>query len=146
MIDAFNPPGIWQPFGAFSMGVIAGKGQTVYLKGQVPLDRGGNVVGGGDMPAQVRQTLGNIQAVLKSIGGTMGDIVSLVQHTTDIAGFMRTGDVRKSFFKAPYPVTTTVQVARLYHPEIMIEITAVAEIPRKRFKRPGKTKANSKKG
>lgn len=138
MIDAFNPPGIWQPFGAFSMGVIAGKGRTVYLKGQVPLDPAGNVVGKGDMLAQVRQALANVQAVLKSVGGTMGDIVSLVQHTTDIARFMQTGDVRKSFFKAPYPVTTTVEVARLYHPDIMIEITATAEIPRRRFKRPGK--------
>ena len=140
MIDAFNPPGIWQPFGAFSMGAIAGKGRTVYLKGQVPLDRDGNVVGKGDMLSQVQKTLENIQAALQSIGGTMGDIVSLVQHTTDIGKFMQSGDVRKRFFAAPYPVTTTVEVKRLYHPEIMIEITAVAEIPRKRFKRPGKPK------
>ena len=49
---------------------------------------------------------------------------------------MSTGDIRNEFFTAPYPVTTTVQVARLYRPELMIEITAIAEIPRSRFRRP----------
>jgi 2-iminobutanoate/2-iminopropanoate deaminase len=64
VIDAFNTSGIWAPFGAFSMGVIAGGGQIVYLKGQVALDRDGAVVGKGDMRAQTRQVLENIAAVL----------------------------------------------------------------------------------
>ena len=38
--------------------------------------------------------------------------------------------------KAPYPVMTTVQVAALYRPELVVEITAVAEIPRDHFRRP----------
>ena len=136
MIDAFNTSGIWAPFGAFSMGVIAGGGQIVYLKGQVALDRDGAVVGKGDMRAQTRQVLENIAAVLAGIGGTTADIVSLTQHTTDIASFMTTGDIRREFFAPPYPVTTTVEVVRLYHAELMIEITAIAEIPRQRFRRP----------
>jgi enamine deaminase RidA (YjgF/YER057c/UK114 family) len=134
VIDAFNTSGIWAPFGAFSMGVIAG--QIVYLKGQVALDRDGAVVGKGDMRAQTRQVLENIAAVLASIGGTTADIVSLTQHTTDIASFMTTGDIRREFFAPPYPVTTTVEVVRLYDPNLMIEITAIAEIPRQRFRRP----------
>jgi 2-iminobutanoate/2-iminopropanoate deaminase len=38
MIDSLNPPDVWSPFGAFSMDVIQGHGQVVYLKGQVSLD------------------------------------------------------------------------------------------------------------
>jgi 2-iminobutanoate/2-iminopropanoate deaminase len=49
---------------------------------------------------------------------------------------MTTGDIRREFFAPPYPVTTTVEVVRLYHAELMIEITAIAEIPRQRFRRP----------
>ncbi|HXZ08489.1 MAG TPA: RidA family protein, partial [Paraburkholderia sp.] len=41
---------------------------------------------------------------------------------------------RREFFAPPYPVTTTVQVQRLYHPDLMIEIAAIAEIPRERFR------------
>lgn len=38
MVDAVNPRDVWSPFGAFSMAVIQGDGQIVYLKGQVSLD------------------------------------------------------------------------------------------------------------
>lgn len=136
MVDAVDPAGIWPPFGAFSMAVIQGDGQVVYLKGQVALDQQGRVVGAQDMRVQVRKVLENIQAVLASMGGRMGDVVSLVQYATDIERFMGTGDIRKEFFAAPFPVTTTIQVSRLYHPDLLIEITAVAEIPRERFHRP----------
>jgi len=136
MVDAINPPGIWSPFGAFSMAVIQGDGQIVHLKGQVSLDQDGQVIGAGDMRAQVRKVLENIRSVLASMGGTMADVVSLVHYATDIERFMRTGDIRTEFFSLPFPVTTTVQVARLYHPDLVIEVTAVAEIPHQRFRRP----------
>jgi len=136
MADAFNPPEVWPPFGAFSMAVVQGEGQIVHLKGQVSLDREGQVVGYSDMLAQTRQTLENIRAVLASMGGQMADVLSIVHYTTDIDAFMGASEIRKAFFTAPYPVTTTVQVERLYRPELMIEITAIAEIPRDRFRRP----------
>src|SRR5258707_6240213 len=136
MIDAFNPPDVWAPFGAFSMAVVQGEGKIVYLKGQVALDRDGQVVGAGDMRRQTRQALENIRTVLAGFGGAMGDIVSLTHYVTDIGQFMTTGDIRREFFAAPFPVTTTVEIAALYRPELVVEITALAEIPRDRFRRP----------
>ena len=136
MVDAVDPAGVWPPFGAFSMAVIQGGGQIVHLKGQVALDQQGQIVGAQDMRAQVRKVLENIQDVLASMGGQMGDVVSLVHYATDIERFMGTGDIRKEFFVAPFPVTTTVQVGRLYHPDLLIEITTIAEVPRERFHRP----------
>jgi 2-iminobutanoate/2-iminopropanoate deaminase len=135
MIDAVNPPNVWSPFGAFSMAVIQGEGQIVHLKGQVSLDARGQIVGANDMRVQVRQVLENIRDVLASVGGKMGDIVSLVHYSTDIASFMGASDIRGEFFVAPFPVTTTVQIERLYHNDLMIEISAIAEIPRDRFHR-----------
>ncbi len=136
MIDTFNPPDVWAPFGTFSMGVVQGEGQIVYLKGQVALDVEGQIVGRGSMAAQVQQVLENLQKVLDHVGGTMGDIVSLTQFVTDIEAFMAAGAVRQRFFEAPFPVTTTIEVARLYDPDLLVEITAIAEIPRERFRRP----------
>lgn len=138
MVQRVNPPTVWSPFGAFSMAAFQGQGQIVHLKGQVSLDREGRIVGKGDMRAQVRQTLENVQAVLESLGGAMPDIMSLTHYATDIQKFMETSDIRKEFFKEPYPVTTTVQISRLYDADLMIEITAIAEIPGERFKRPPK--------
>jgi 2-iminobutanoate/2-iminopropanoate deaminase len=60
----------------------------------------------------------------------MSDIVSLVHYATDIKAFMGTGDIRAEFCAAPYPITT---IQRLYHADLMIEVTAVAEIPHCRF-------------
>ena len=136
MPQAVNPPNVWQPFGPFSMAMVQGDGRIVHLKGQVALDREGRIVGARDMRAQLRQVLENIRAVLASMGGTMGDILSLVHYTTDIESFMKAGDVRQAFFTAPFPVTTTVEVQRLYDPALLIEIAAIAEIPRERFRMP----------
>ncbi len=137
MIDAFNPPTVWQPFGAFSMGVVQGDGRIVHLKGQVALDREGRIVGKGDMRVQARQVLENIAEVLAAVGGRMEDVLSLTQYVTDIGTFAGVGDIRREFFREPYPVTTTVQVAALFDPDLVIEISAIAEIPRERFWRRG---------
>lgn len=138
MIQAINPPDTWQPFGAFSMAVVQGEGHIVHLKGQVSLDRQGQVVGPHDMRAQVRQVLQNLRDVLAFMGGGMADVISLVHYATDIDAFMNAADIRREFFSAPYPVTTTVQIERLYHPDLVIEITAIAEIPRDRFRQPSR--------
>ena len=79
MATRFNPPDVWQPFGAFTMAAMPGNGQLVFLKGQVALDRNGDPVGVGDMRGQVEQTLENIRTVLASLGGEMGDVISLTQ-------------------------------------------------------------------
>ncbi len=141
MAESYNPDNLWAPFGAFSMVVLRGTGQVVDLKGQVALDASSAIVGAGDMRAQVRQVLLNIKTVLASIGGRMSDVISATHYTTDIQAFMQTGDIRKDFFTSPYPVTTTVEVPALYNPELVIEITAVAEIPRERYKRPSQAQA-----
>ena len=78
------------------------------------------------MRAQVRQVLSNIQTVLAGLGGRMSDVISLTHYTTDIAAFMQSGDIRQAFFSAPYPVTTTIQVAALYDPALLMAQDAAA--------------------
>lgn len=133
---SYNPDGVWKPFGAFSMAVVQGSGKVVHLKGQVSLDSDGNVVGQGNMEAQVEKVLENMQTVLSGFGGRMEDIYSLTHHVTDIEEFMSTGHIRSRFFEPPYPVTTTIEVSRLYNPALLVEITGSAEIPIDRFKEP----------
>jgi len=132
MADSFNPPDIWQPFGAFAMMKIQGTGQIVHLKGQVALNKDGQIVGKKDMRAQLRKVLENIRTVLASVT----DVISLTHYATDIEQFIAAGDIHKEFFAEPFPITTTVEVSRLYHPDLLIEITSMAEIPFERFKRP----------
>ena len=136
-VNSFNPDSIWKPFGAFSQAVVQGAGKIVHLKGQVSLDRGGKVVGAGCMESQVEKVLKNIETLLGEFGGRLEDIYSLTHHVTDIEAFMNTGHIRARCFKPPYPVTTTIEVQRLYHPDLLVEITGSAEIPLDRFVEPG---------
>lgn len=135
-VKSYNPPSVWKPFGAFSMAVVQGSGQVLHLKGQVSLNSDGEVIGEGDMELQVETTLNNVQAVLESFGGRMEDVYSLTHHVTDIEAFMTTGHIRNKYFSQPFPITTTVEVSRLYHSALMVEITASAEIPFDRFIEP----------
>ena len=137
-VNSFNPDAVWKPFGAFSMAVVQGAGRVIHLKGQVSLSKEGDIVGEGDIEKQVATALENIQSVLASFGGRMEDIYSLTHHVTDIEAFMKTGHIRNQYFKPPYPVTTTVEISRLYNAKLMVEITGSAEIPLDRFKEPDK--------
>ena len=135
-IDSFDPDNVWKPFGAFSQAVVQGSGKIIHIKGQVSLDIEGNIVGVGDTEAQAEKALENIESILSEFGGRMEDIYSLTHHVTNIEGFMKTGHIRTRYFNPPYPVTTTVEVSRLYHPDLLVEITASAEIPLDRYIEP----------
>ena len=137
-IDSFDPDSVWKPFGAFSQAVVQGTGKIVHLKGQVSLDKEGNIQGKGNIEAQVEKVFENIESILSTFGGQIGDIYSLTHHVTDIDAFMTTGHIRTRYFEPPYPVTTTVEVSRLYHPDLLVEITASAEIPLHRYTEPAR--------
>ena len=88
------------------------------------------------MAGQVEQCLSNIETVLASVGGEMRDVYALTHHVTDIDAFMSTGAIRSRYFAPPFPVTTTVEVRRLFNADLLVEITASAEIPRERIRSP----------
>ena len=101
MVDSFNPADLWQPFGPFSQVAVQSDGKIVHLKGQVALDRAGQIVGAGDMRAQLRQVLENIRTALASVGGEMGDLLSMTSYVTDMEACLAAGDIRRDFFAAP---------------------------------------------
>jgi enamine deaminase RidA (YjgF/YER057c/UK114 family) len=137
MAEAFNAPGVAKPFGIFSTAAWQGDGEVLHIAGTVSQDADGKSVAAGDIAGQTRQTLKNIRTILDSVGGRMEDIVSVIVYVTDMAGLKDIHEVRAEFFKPPYPASTLVQVQALVKPEYLIEISAVASIPKSRAKRPG---------
>lgn len=135
MVDAFNASGVAKPFGIFSTAAWQGEGEVLHIAGTVAQDAEGNVVAKGDIAGQTRQVLTNIRTILESVGGRMEDIVSVVVYVTDMAGLKQIHEVRSEFFTPPYPASTLVQVQALVKPEYLIEISAVACIPKSRVKR-----------
>lgn len=135
MAEAFNAPGVAKPFGIFSTAAWQGDGEILHIAGTVSQDANGAVAAEGDVAGQTRQTLKNIRTILESAGGRMEDIVSVIVYVTDMAGLKQIHEVRAEFFEPPYPASTLVQVTALVKPEYLIEISAVASIPKSRAKR-----------
>ena len=137
MTEAFNAPNLVKPFGVFSSAAWEPEGRVLHISGQVSRDVDGNTVGIGDMRAQTRQVLVNIQNVLAHVGGRMSDIVKVTVFITDLSKLAEIHEVRSEFFDPPYPASTLVEVSKLVNPELLIEIEAVAVIPHERIESKG---------
>jgi reactive intermediate/imine deaminase len=103
-------------------------GNTVYVAGQLALDKEGKLVGPNDIAAQSRRVFENMRRILETAGSRLGDVVKITVFVTDIRFREPYGEVRKEFFPADPPASTLVQVACLAIPGALIEIEAVAVI------------------
>ena len=107
--------------------VVAVEGRRmIFVAGQLARDRDGNNVGKGDMRTQIRQVGENVKAALAAAGATLNDLVKTTTFVTDIDEFFRHADVRMEYFGPALPTSTTVEVRRLAHPDLLVEIEAIA--------------------
>jgi len=106
--------------------VVEGR-RTIFVAGQLARDRNGNAVGHGDMRAQIRQVGENIKAALAAAGASLSDIVKTNTYVTDIEEFFKHTDVRMEYFGA-LPTSTTVEVRRLAHPDLLVEVEVIAVV------------------
>jgi 2-iminobutanoate/2-iminopropanoate deaminase len=102
--------------------------RLVFISGQLARDKNGNIVGVGDMRAQLRQTLENIRIALEAAGASLADLVRTNTYVTDIDEYFKHVDVRMEYYIHAMPTSTTVEVRRLAQPELMVEIDAIAAL------------------
>jgi enamine deaminase RidA (YjgF/YER057c/UK114 family) len=88
----------------------------------------GNVVGKGDMRAQVEQIGKNIQACLAAAGTSTSAIIKTAAFVTDMEAFQKNADMRARYLGAELPTSTTATVDRLGGPDFLVEMEAVATI------------------
>lgn len=111
----------------YSHVVVAAGRRIIFVSGQLARDQHGNVVGKGDMRAQIRQVGENLKAALEAAGATLNDLVKTTTYVTDIEAFFKHVDVRMEYFGA-LPTSTTVEVRRLAHLDCMVEVEAIAVV------------------
>ena len=126
-----NPPTLSRPTGYTHVVEVTGPGKTIYIAGQVALDKDGNVVGAGDMKAQAEQVFKNLQAALTSAGAKFSDVVKMNTFITDMDKAPAVREVRARYFGDTTPASTLVQVVHLARPELMLEIEVIAVVPAK---------------
>jgi len=103
-------------------------GNLVFVTGTAPVDADGGVFAPGDSLAQARHCLTLIKEALAKLGLGMEAVVRTRMFTTDIERWEDYGQAHKEVFGGHPPATTLVEVSRLIHPDMLIEIEADAVI------------------
>jgi enamine deaminase RidA (YjgF/YER057c/UK114 family) len=133
LVQPVNPPSLAKPAG-YSHGIEVQGGKTIFISGQVALDKDGQLVGTGDIVRQFSQICHNLKAVLLARAGQINDIVKLTIYVLDKSAYKRNakeiGAVYREFFGRHYPAMTFLEVNGLYDDDqgCMIEIEAVAVV------------------
>ncbi len=82
-----------------------------------------------DITAQTRAVIENIRDILAAAGAGLGDLVQVTSYLVDMADFDAYNAVYAEYFTESGPTRTTVAVHQLPHPDLLIEIQAVAYTP-----------------
>ena len=100
---------------------------TLYISGQLSRDEKGQSVHVGDAYAQVLQVWSNIEKAITAAGGSLKDIV---KTNTYVVGAENLGEVRRARLDLlppeGRPTSTTVVVAGLADPNLVVEVEAIA--------------------
>lgn len=124
-----NPSTVSAPFGdrfAHVARVDVAGGAFLFLAGQVAVDDEGNVVGLGDVVAQSERIFELIEGILAAHGANFANVVHVRTFMTSLDDLPGYGQVRRRFFPATPPASTTVEVSRLFLPGAMLEVEVSA--------------------
>jgi len=121
---------------SFTRGIRLDLGDKTLLliSGTASINDAGETVHAGDFRAQLWRTYRNISALLESEGATWHDIVRTTCYLRDIErDYKDFNEVRTAFFDwlglDPLPASTGIQ-ARLCREDLLVEIEAIAVVPR----------------
>ena len=127
-IQNLNPPTLSTPTG-YTHVVQVHAGRTIYIAGQVAFDRSGNVVGKGDFAAQTTQVFENLKSALAACGATFDNLVKVTTFVTDLSQMQTLRTIRGKYYGKNAPASTLVQITKLAHDDLLIEIEAIAVVP-----------------
>ena len=119
IISTSNAPAA---IGPYSQGISLEN--LIFVSGQIPVN-----AENGELPVaikeQTKQSMKNLQNILKEAGSSLDDVVKVTIFITDLSNFTDVNEVYGSFFTGNYPARSCVEVSKL--PKgVGIEIEAIA--------------------
>lgn len=130
-IELLNPEGLHKNPAYSQVATVEGNYRTIYIGGQNAVDKDGNLVGKGDIEAQARQILQNLETAVKAGGGSFENIIKwnvyLLQGQS-AARALKVFQGAMSKMKNP-PLISGIFVAGLANPDYLLEMEAVAVVP-----------------
>ena len=112
------------PIGPYSQAILV-NGTFVYTAGQIPLDPATNALVEGDIKAQTRQVLRNLEEILRAGGASLNSVIKTTVFLKDMNDFAAMNEVYAQAFGGSAPARSAVEVARLPK-DVRVEIEAVA--------------------
>jgi len=120
-------PNLPAPVGPYSPAIVLDR--LVFVSGQGAVDPATGRMAGPDVAAQTEQVFRNIQAILEAAGTDLSRVLRCGVFLVDMSDFPAMNAVYARVFGDHRPARTTVQVAALPHPELRVEIDAIAYLP-----------------
>ena len=120
-----NTPNAPAPIGPYSQAVKVGK--TLYLSGQVAINPATGDLVLDSIPAETKQVMENLKAVLTEGGATFDNVVMTTIFLSDMGNFAAVNEVYGSYFKGDYPARATVAVKTLPK-NVNVEISVIAAL------------------
>lgn len=102
-------------------------GALLFVSGQIALDPATGTLVDGGIDAETRRVLDNLGALLAASGATFADVTRTTVYLIDLNDFQAMNEVYGTYFQAPHPARSTVQVSRLPR-DSRIEIDAIAAL------------------
>lgn len=111
---------------AHGAGVVA-EGRFLFTSGITSRDDAGDIVGAGDMAAQVGQVFANLEDVPRHAGTDFSRVVKFTIYVTDIEGY-RDARAGAPPFMTGAPASTLIEVSRLASPELLVQVEAIVAL------------------
>lgn len=116
----------WETLVGYSRAVRVGN--MVFVSGTTAVGQDGTIVGVGDPYAQMVRCITNVQTGLRALGCDLQHVVRTRMFVTNIDQWSEIGRAHKEYFGEILPVTSMVEVSRLIHPDMLVEIEVDAVI------------------
>jgi enamine deaminase RidA (YjgF/YER057c/UK114 family) len=116
----------YEPKIGFSRAVRAG--DTIYVSGTVAWGEDGRLIGEGDVYAQAKQAISNIEKALTQAGASLKHVVRTRIYVTDISRLDEVARAHGEAFGEIRPASSMVEVCALAEPEMLVEIEAIAVV------------------
>ncbi|MCS6773090.1 MAG: RidA family protein [Thermoflexales bacterium] len=111
--------------GPYSQAIVCNG--LVFCSGQIPIDPATGEVVADDIEAQTHRVLQNLRAVLEAAGSGMGRVLKTTVFLKSMSDFAAMNAVYATYFPAPPPARSTVEVAQLPR-GVRVEIECIAAL------------------
>ena len=119
----------WLHFAKYTFAPAILRDGFLFVSGMTAGGNDGEILCPGDLAGQTDVILQRLGEILAKAGCSYADVVATREFVTTTDGYRRTADVRRKYFKPPFPAATGVIVAGLLRAGALIEIEAIAAVP-----------------